>query len=59
MDDSEFAIPADIKVSASESPFEVVKLYKDNSVYLGKNNMYPTQTQQDVVYKIEDENWDF
>ena len=58
VDDSELAIPKDIKIDKSESPFKVVSLYKDNAKYLEEHNMYPTQVNKDVIYKI-DETWDF
>ena len=58
VDDSEFTIPEGISVDKSESPFKVLKLYKETRAYLLKNNMYPTQVNKDVIYKIDDE-WDF
>lgn len=58
VEDSEFIIPKDIKIDSSESPFKVVKLYKKNAEYLKKKQMYPTQVNTEVTYKI-DETWDF
>lgn len=58
VDDSEFNIPQNIKINKSGSPFNVVALYKANAKYLKEHNMYPTQTANDVTYKI-DEEWDF
>lgn len=58
VDDSEFTIPAEIRINKSESPFDVLDLYKEAHAYLLKNNMYPTQINKEVIYKIEDE-WDF
>lgn len=58
VDDSELAIPKGIKIDKSHSPFKVVHLYKNNAKYLEKHDMYPTQVNKDVIYKI-DETWEF
>lgn len=62
VDDSEFDIPQNIKIDKSKSPlkmqFKLIALYKANTKYLTEHNMYPTQTANDVIYKI-DEEWDF
>lgn len=58
VNDSELTIPKDIKINKSKSPFKVVGLYKNNAKYLEKHNMYPTQINKDVIYRI-DETWDF
>ena len=58
VDDSEFNIPSEISIDISESPFEVVELYKQNDKYLKKNKLYPTQINKNVIYEINEE-WDF
>lgn len=59
IDNAELNVPSNIVINYSESPFKIVNLYKENSKYLKKHNIFPTQKNTDVVYKIDDENWDF
>ncbi len=56
--DAEFLLPEGINIDKSESPFKVLDLYKETRAYLLQHNMYPTQLNKDVIYKIDDE-WDF
>lgn len=58
VDSSEVEIPQEIEIEKG-SAIKLVDLYKDTTKYLKKNKMYPTFTQTDVIYKIDDENWDF
>ena len=63
VDDSEFDIPQNIKIDKSKSTLnkmqlKIVALYKAHTKYLTEHNMNPTQTANDVIYKI-DEEWDF
>lgn len=58
VDDSEFIIPADINIDKSEEPTKLLTLSKEVREYLLEHNLYPTQKNKEVIYKIEDE-WDF
>lgn len=58
--DEEMQVPSDCQIVTSDSPFKILRLYKDTRKYLKKNKMYPADAEEDteVTYKIEEE-WDF
>ena len=59
--DSEFLPPAGCEIiDGDNSGFKRLRITKDNTKYLKKNKMYPTdaEVESDVQYKIDDE-WDF
>lgn len=61
VDDAEFLPPSDCEIiDKDDSGFKRIRLVKDNTKFLKKNKMYPTdaETESDVQYKIDDE-WDF
>lgn len=55
---SEFEIPQEIKIKKGTA-LRLLKLHKKSRNYLKKHKMYPTFTQTDVIYQIDDESWDF
>lgn len=58
--DAEFLPPANCALENDDTGIKRIRITKDNTKYLKKNKMYPTDAEvvSDVQYKIDDE-WDF
>src|SRR5574344_1207335 len=55
---SEIVVPNDCYIKTSASSNDLLDFHEQTTNYLKKHNMYPTQKNNDIIYKIN-ENWDF
>ncbi len=61
VDDSEFEVPADIKlIDGSKDPKKIMKIMTENYEYMKKKDMWQDPTlNEDKIYDNLDEDWDF